>query len=73
MWRPVLDRIVAEEAVLALVEIKKQTNALFGDGPEHTIVLDIFLPVVVLLVLLNSTRSRTDYGRGGAFKWTVYC
>lgn len=39
---PGVDRIVAEEAVLALLEIKKQTNALFGGGPEHTIVLDIF-------------------------------
>ena len=39
---PGVDRIVAEEAVLALVEIKKETNQLFGGGPEHTIVLDIF-------------------------------
>jgi tetratricopeptide (TPR) repeat protein len=39
---PGVDRILAEEAVEAMVRIRSETDRLFGGGPQHTIVLDIF-------------------------------
>jgi tetratricopeptide (TPR) repeat protein len=39
---PGVDRIVAEEAVDALIKIRQETDGLFGGGPEHTIILDVF-------------------------------